>query len=240
MKFSDTVGSDTAYLHHELPVMDRSEIHLGFDLSLLTERSASISLIHVNQGTRQLAEVFLSPENTFSMVVYSGNLYPSYDLYPSRILYPSVAGFNDPRVALHRTSDEVSLNLYVRNPGIDTDVDLYVESGDRHAFASFNSVNWKDLDVDGVDVGCVSNEGTMYEFDINNLILEGDREGEWYNISGYDGFDTDVLWQAAIDTENPDTYTSYRDLRKLARYDSARPETTPTIAKGIYWRRNNA
>lgn len=238
MKFRDLEGTNTSYLHKDLPVMERSEILVEFEMDLQVPRAADISILTTNQGERHLAEVILSPDNTFSLVCYRGDLYPSYDLYPSRILYPTQAGYSSPRVSLQRASSYVFVTFMVRNPGLFTDLDLYVEDSNRSGFASFNYQNWKDLDIDGIDLGCVVNNGTTYDFDMHNIRLEGDREGEWYDISGYQGFRTDVLWQAAIDTEDPSTYTSYKDLRKLARYDNARPQSTPTVAKGLKWRRN--
>lgn len=227
---------EPAYARYNLPAMDRKELVLRFDLLFGFDRTADVSIVEIHNSYRPLLQVWLEPDNTLSVLGWHNMLYPSPDIYPSSTLYPGGDVYTPRYVAMYRVGADCHLELTVRNPGLYTDIDLYIESANRYDSTSINLLNWFG-DLTAVDVGCVTNNGTFYDYWIDTLMLEGDKEGEWYNISEYHGFRTDVLWQATNELDLPAMYTDYTDLRKLSRFDYARPETTPIEAKGLKWRR---
>lgn len=181
-----------------------------------------------------------------NLPLYPGN-YPSYLSYPTpRTTYPAQSVGSYPAysklesVVLPRSSSAIEMSLYFSRNELEGRVEVYANpvNGEPSGSAFHGSLRWADSPISRFDIGCISARETPYNLKFSNLEVRGEiSKGNWYYISGFDGFKTsEPRWQGAIDPDDESTYTSYTDLINLARYDYARPEQPVDEAYGLNWR----
>lgn len=169
-------------------------------------------------------------------------LYPSSNLYPAGNLTPGPV--DEYRVSV--VLDSINTT--------DGTISIFVEKADfRSRTAILQRLNWYGVTLDKVLIGCASDTTLPYDLVFEDLEIRGEvSDPDWYDVSRQEGLrnavgDEGTLWQGATDRDDPDTYTEATDMRKLARYDYARPATPisgtplgirwtiPPRLKGIRW-----
>lgn len=258
--------SSDAYVGYQFDGLERREVRLSFRLESRRGIYGPVCVALVESANGPLAAVYYGSEGEvflrgFSYTLYpnlysfpdtslypyaSRGAYPLEDTYPSYGLYPGMEGPRDV-FALDGSGGAVWVSLSLS--GINTDrgqAEIYAEkrlpSGRMHGnSATISGLRWRGRNPLYAFLGAVHAVNTPYDFLIGDMeLLAEQSDGQWYAIDGYHGFRTDnpeVLWVGTREISDPDQYTEPSDIRFLARYPYARPESggTPSL-RGVRWR----